>query len=338
VSNSINHNDVDDKELDEYLSGGTQYSQRYRATPADAVPGALDHLVLAHASATNVTPIAVAADKRSSVRRKPLAFWIRVGAPVAIAASFVFAISIMLNSGVRYDSAPSFNQATSAQADKASATEKRLAERGQSAAKADVAQDAYRASKAKETTRRDITLEETITPPSPVQAQVPAEPVNAQPPPAKVSEAKTAELKNESVASAVGVLSTAAAPAASPPPEARATTQLEQVVVTGQARRSLAEDAGVPVDVISAEDLNRLPTGANAGPRDTIPPASFAKKQNTDEELAKRREADPTAWLAHIRELRATGKARAADAEWKRFVAAYPTYSVDAADTARPKK
>jgi hypothetical protein len=114
--------------------------------------------------------------------------------------------------------------------------------------------------------------------------------------------------------------------------------QLDKVIVTGQSIRGTAEDTALPVDVVSAEDLSRVRAEPNAGPRSTIPADSFAKKKVSDAELAKQREAEPDEWLAYIRELRATGKSRDADAEWNRFVKAYPTYSVAAADTARPKK
>jgi hypothetical protein len=294
----------------------------------------------------------VAADKRSSVRRKPLAFWLRVGAPVAIAASFVFAISIMLDSGVRYDSAPSVHQELSVEADKTSPVEDTPIEREQRVA---IAQDAFNESRAKVATRRDIQpdiqpdiqrdiqLEKQQRQPSSptpmVQARSIAEPVSAP----IVSEAKANEPKKESTASnaSVGTLSASVA-AERPVAESRATThmdnQLDKVIVTGQSIRGTAEDTALPVDVISAEDLSRVRAEPNAGPRSTMPADSFAKKKVSDAELAKQREAEPEEWLAYIRELRATGKSRDADAEWKRFVKAYPTYSVAAADTARPKK
>jgi hypothetical protein len=92
--------------------------------------------------------------------------------------------------------------------------------------------------------------------------------------------------------------------------------KLEEVIVTAQGR-----------------------PGASVGPRSSIPSANFDEHEPSDAELAKeRREANPVNWVAYIRELRADGKARAADREWQRFVKAYPNFLVDESDTARPKK
>jgi hypothetical protein len=97
-----------------------------------------------------------------------------------------------------------------------------------------------------------------------------------------------------------------------------AALKLEEVVVTAQRRSS---------------------SGAGVGPRSSIPPASFDEREPSDAELAKeQREANAGLWLTYIRELRAEGKSRAADREWQRFVKAYPNFTVDALDAARPKK
>jgi len=88
------NNAIDDKELNEYLSSDTQYSQRYRAIPADDVPSRIDRLVLAQASAT---PNKIAARQSQS---RSLGFWMRIGAPIALAASVVLVVSIVIKSGL----------------------------------------------------------------------------------------------------------------------------------------------------------------------------------------------------------------------------------------------
>lgn len=82
-----------DKSLDEYLRRESPVSQRYRELDADDVPPRLDAAVLAQARA------AVA----NRGLRKPA--WVKWGAPLALAASAVLAVAIVLDVGVR-DEAP----------------------------------------------------------------------------------------------------------------------------------------------------------------------------------------------------------------------------------------
>jgi hypothetical protein len=76
---------------------------------------------------------------------------------------------------------------------------------------------------------------------------------------------------------------------------------------------------------------NRSAQGA--GPRGTIPmqPGAASDAKAEREWL----QAQPERWLTHIRELRAAGKRRDADREWRDFMKRYPDYPVAQTDAAR---
>lgn len=317
MSNAIDNNAVDDKALDEYLSGGSEYSRRYRATAADDVPAELDRLVLTEASAHagKLTP------KLSTITRKrsrPLGFWMRISAPVALAASVVLVVSVVIRSGIQSQKLET-----------------------QVALESDAPPPRVETPSSGE---ENVTYATEVEEPPATHAIQPAAPAPSAP--------------------ALKAKSRAAAPPAEP-------ATLDQVVVEQRKVQSTLEDSALPVTVISSEDLapqesaaqrtadNResrrreeqsaatgleevivtgqlrrssAPTGA--GPRGTVRPASGPSAA----EIAKEeREANPEQWLRHIRELRAAGKRREADREWRDFVKAYPNYAVSETDTARPR-
>lgn len=321
MSNAIDNNAVDDKALDEYLSGGSEYSRRYRAVEFDGVPADLDRLVLTEASASagKLTPI-------SRKRTRPLGFWMRVSAPVALAASVVLVVSVVIRSGMQ---TPTLDSQIALESDAPAASP-----RIERLERADVTASDTANETSSETTREEA--------PRTYAAQ--AKPLPAAPP--------------------------AESPA--PRPQSAEAPSLDRVVVNAPAVRAVAEDAALPVEVTASENLaaadsaaqkqaaasesrtrqeqsgqardleeiivtghlRRAPTQPPAGPRGTIRPASGP---SAAEIAQQEREADPESWLRHIRELRATGKRREADREWREFVEAYPNYEVDAADSARPK-
>jgi hypothetical protein len=311
VSNGSDNNLVDDKELDKYLSGSSEYSRRYRAVESDSVPPELDRLVLTEASASaghlpSIVP------KRS----RSLGFWMRASTPVALAASVVLVVSVVIRSGIQ-----------------------------------------------SERLETQIALESAAPPP---KVELPAT--------AEETVAYATEVEKPVLAPAIEMDAPApAAPAikarssqAAPPAEQAA---LDEVIVQGRLVRSTPEDTALPVEVFSSEDLRQqdgtaqksaangeaqrrqeqstatgleevIVTGqlrrepAGAGPRGTVRPTSGPSAT----EIAKQeREADPEAWLRHIRELRTEGKQREADREWRDFMKAYPNYRVDEADTARSR-
>lgn len=117
-------NAFEDKMVTDYLDGNSQFSRRYRAIDTDDVPAEMDAAILARANAatvasndainSNVVSIDSAVKTPEVARRKSLAFWTRIGTPMAIAASFVLVVSIMFDSGVRESklSAPVYQEAS----------------------------------------------------------------------------------------------------------------------------------------------------------------------------------------------------------------------------------
>lgn len=100
-------------------------------------------------------------------------------------------------------------------------------------------------------------------------------------------------------------------PAAPPADEASA---LEEAVVTGYRRPEQRR---------------------SSGPRDTIGRSSASGASvSAQEELLKRSVADPERWLEEIRQLRRDSKSRAADLEWERFRKEFPDYPVAEDDIA----
>jgi hypothetical protein len=91
---------IDDKAFEEYLQRGSTVSQQYRALDDDGVPPALDAAVLARAAeavAESTTPSNAVSDG------KRVRAWRRWSVPVALAASTVLAVSIVLESGTRHE-------------------------------------------------------------------------------------------------------------------------------------------------------------------------------------------------------------------------------------------
>jgi hypothetical protein len=128
----------------------------------------------------------------------------------------------------------------------------------------------------------------------------------------------------------------AQAPAA-PPPTAADQDLQNTVVVKGSLIASTPQEAALPVDAISAEELSaqgRLAkldwaqTAAKANDRNSVP---------ADTNAEYRRQRDPQLWLEHIRNLRKSGDDAAADREWQRFLRLYSSVKVAPDDIARPK-
>ena len=81
---------ADEQQLDEYLKGDSGVSRHYRQLPGTEVPAELDRLVLRQAED---------AVKRRHAQGRPA--WVRWTAPLAVAASAVLVLSIVIETGVR---------------------------------------------------------------------------------------------------------------------------------------------------------------------------------------------------------------------------------------------
>jgi len=331
VSNAIDKDVVDDKALDEYLSGGSEYSQRYRGIDSDAVPAKLDRLVLTEASAS--------AGNLPSITRKrsrPLGYWMRLSAPVALAASVVLVVSIVIRSGFenqKLDShvalesvAPSYSplektEESVAQSLEMSEPTEAVADRAEVAkptappapppAAAPAAKSARlsNSGSAAPAPAGQTTLERVV-----VSAPTPTQP-SLQDSPVSVDVIASEDVSEQDGAAREQVADSESRRQQEQSAQAR---ELQEIVVTGQVRSSTAPSA--------------------AGPRGTVRRTDSGESEFSDVDFAKQqREANPEQWLRYIRGLRTERKNREADREWREFVKAYPTYEVVATDTARPK-
>jgi hypothetical protein len=304
---------IDIKALDEYLKGGSDISRRYRELGREDVPPELDRRVLDEARA------AVASGSTTRSRS-----WLRWSAPVALAASVVLVVTVVLESGVQEDTSfavqtvkqdrpaeeepqPQFvpeEPAAVAPAASPAAPPVRLpkveAQRSKSVAPEEVHVEA-RAMR----DRSDVPLSITVVP----QTDESSEQLfaNQQPaPPAARTETISSRKEVERAAGAADSSADSSASA------------VQEVSVTGSRVR-------------------RAP-GRTAGPRNTISNSSLrSDTRPTADAEADAEQADPVKWLEHIRDLRRTGKTVEADRAWQLFRDVYPDFPVADDDLARSK-
>jgi hypothetical protein len=314
---------TDIKALDEYLKRGSDVSARYRELGSDDVPPELDRRVLA-----------AARDAVANEGARRSRSWLRWSAPVALAASFVLVVTVVLEGGLQDEKPVALPQAPAevrqepsvepavASDDKANADdERKLVDELRKQQRGVVADYNVRVQNAPQPAR------EFAPPPAPLVVTAP-------------SASTVAKVEAERMKSA---------------------TPAQEVVVTG-ARRDEQQLATSPVTVVTQEDVaaaagqtapeadssrdlqevvitggrNRRATGRTAGPRDTMSTDSFRRETRpASDEQAER--SDAKAWLEEIRELRRAGKTADADREWLRFREEFPDFPVAADDLARKK-
>jgi hypothetical protein len=291
---------IDIKALDEYLKGGSDISQRYRELGREDVPPDLDRRVLAEARA------AVAGGGAARSRS-----WLRWSAPVALAASVVLVVAVVIESPVQ-DATLSIQPASeeSAQARQQEPDLQIVPEQPPAAAPSAVLPAApppasAAKAEAKRADRAPV-VEEVL-----VNAQVSREQSFAPTPVAVDSVAISA--RNEADRSARLEDSSA---------KASASTVLQEAVVTGTRQRRSA--------------------GRTAGPRNTISGSAFETRPAADADAdadtdADAEQSDPAKWLEEIRDLRRAGKTAEADAAWERFREAFPDFPVAQDDVALRK-
>ena len=311
-----------DKTLEEYLGRESQLSKRYRALAADEVPAELDSLVLAQARQ------AVAA-KPASSRKKPA--WMRWTPPLALAASMVLVISIVIESGTQHEvtrdlavtmpqSAPPpqaandsaakrRNDAQSAEPQQLSAIEREQSGAG-AASEALQAQAPKEADVAPDRDPVTVELKKSVALPAAFAPEMPPPATEiAVPPPAPVSAIVTAANIGDAEQRRREAVAVADSDAAS----------VDEIAVTSSR-----------VQAVRA-------AGQGAGPRGTV--TSPVEESQAREALLQRvRESDPQRWLEYIRELRRENKGGQADREWRSFIKAYPDYTVDEKDVARARQ
>ena len=90
MSNEFEGRSLPDAEFDEYLQRGSEVSQRYRELGSRAVPPLLDAKVLQQAQ-----------QESERLRKRTQRSWLRWGAPLAVAATALIAVSVVLQPGVQ---------------------------------------------------------------------------------------------------------------------------------------------------------------------------------------------------------------------------------------------
>jgi hypothetical protein len=294
--------------FDEYLKRRSEVSRRYRELEDDGVPPELDRRVL---------------DSAREAVEKPRR-WMRWGAPIALAASTVLVVSIVIETGVdKHAVQTSMPAAPESQAAAAKIEEPPAADVPLAELEADAVQTQSYVPPAEvreeSRVRRAPVIPGESNPPVMV---VPVQPAAPAPQSARAPEAA------------------AAAVAASPPPAASS-----DVNVSGSARGSsseylqrsneIARDASVVEEAVvsaqSAEEAKReTQDKARVESRDRA--SGLSSGSAAARQLAV---PNPDVWLETIRQLRRDGKILQADREWLRFRQVFPDYPVADDDVAR---
>lgn len=325
---------IDIKALDEYLKGGSDISQRYRELGRDEVPPELDRRVLEAARA------AVANDGAKRSRS-----WLRWSAPLALAASVVLVVTVVIESGVQNDTML--------------ATQAPAAER-----KSDVAeQESAKLNQEPESppAQPQFVQDAPVTVvPEDVQVPAPASP----PPSLAKAESKRASnnaalaaseevradkraLRDQDSAAPVPAVSTMAESREAQVAAQQPVPSLARPVETIAARKEIdraaaqaeADDSSELGEVTTVSGMRTRRATGRTGPRNTISSSSSGAGLSGEMRATadEAQHADPAKWLEEIRDLRRAGKAVDADREWKLFREAFPDFRVADDDLARKK-
>jgi hypothetical protein len=279
---------TDEQALEEYLKRGSSISQRYRESAAAVVPAHLDERVLA---------LARAASGKAKSRR-----WVRWTAPLAVAASAILALSIVLDQGAREHAAVSKVEAP------ASAAPEERAELRTQTAPQPPAQE-----------RPNALLDAPAAPATkaeapPVAAAREVAPAFAPTPEPERSDekaAQTREMKKQLERESTSARRAEERAASTPAPH-----DVEETVASRHLR-SIEGATSQAISSVVATDAAQVEAAA---------PAADALHN------------DPDRWLTQIRKLREQGRNEEADQEWKRFREAYPDYPVADSDVAKTRK
>lgn len=336
-------NRLPDEALDDYLKGDSSVSRQYRQLHGAEVPAELDRLVLRQAED--------AVKARSAKQRT----WMRWSAPLALAASAVLVVSIVIQPGVQEKASVTSAEAP-AMAPAPVMEAKRMQRPMNDAAGNSAAEESDAAPEPEDTPTQTTTQERSVTrerraapppviliepavpppdvdiyfPPSSAPAPAPAPQRAVQmrpttPPPAADTSVPVAEnARNEAVAKAVLEEQVATAARAQDASEAEL-ARAEQVAAI---QRSMREAQSQLAGAASAHGTV-MPIGT---------PKESAYSSPISAERLLRDYTDPEAWLKDIRQLRKENKQAEADFEWRRFVAKFPEHPVAETDVAREVK
>lgn len=312
---------ADEQQLDEYLKGDSSVSRQYRELPGAEVPAELDRIVLRQA--------ADAVQTRSTGRPA----WMRWTAPLAVAASAVLVLSIVIETGPKDETAQVMSDLSVAV----------------SARKAEQALESDRIGGATEETAGGEAIVSGQAAPVQAPAMAPAPrleaqaSVPAQAPPlvvqaerqarAVASRAEPKVERPQAMQSAPTARPASAPPAASSP------------ITAGESVARSADVAAAVLKAAAAEQAARQSSAKVANDGDleeeyaTAVVSGFSPHNVTSTMPATAPPySDPEQWLEDIRQLRKDDKQQEADREWRRFRAAFPDYAVAPDDPAREAK
>ena len=284
---------LDEQQLDEYLKGDSSVSRHYRQLPGEDVPPSLDRLVLRQAE--------------EAVKRPSRPAWVRWTAPLAVAASAVLVVSIVMQTGLR-------DETMVASPSVKGSIETKKIEKPAAAVPEVPPPVVYvdlngRNAPAPVVPEIEMAIEPEPVAPAPALAPAPAE---AEIPQefAKSEEADKAELVADQ-------------PRHKAAREDLARREQESAVAQRATRSEQAQAAGAPNAAPAAVLSYSRPIAASAA--DNVATIQHAY-------------TDPEAWLKDIRQLRKDNKQEEADREWRRFREAFPDYDVTETDAARESK
>ena len=308
---------IDIKALDEYLKGGSDISRALRDLGREDVPPELDRRVLDEARA------AVASGGGGRSRS-----WLRWGAPAALAASVVLAVTVVIEMGPQNDASFVTQPAS---VDSASVDKVRL-EAQQRQVEERKLQEAVEQYKLQDQVAQQAQQQ-------PVSSFVPEpQAAPAAPPPAALAKTESERLNGlaaEKVPEEVPDL---------PAPQVTAEQPAFAGSVATVSSRKEVERAPAKADSSDEEPSSVSSSGTRArragrasGARESIAGSALSSPTRpvADEDV---NHSDPQKWLEEIRELRRADKVVEADRAWQEFSKAYPNYPVAEDDLARKQR
>lgn len=288
---------IDDKAFEEYLKRGSPVSQHYQALEPDDIPAELDREVLARANEAVRTH---AAKRRS---------WQRWSVPVALAASTILAVSIVIQSGQHEATlmrAPSYPEPVQGTRHEPARAEERIAE---SPAEQEKAAPAPSQARRERDEQVAVARERAL--------------VAADERRQKQTEARSP------------VAASAASDASGSLQQKRAEPKAENSATGTAQREDERERRYEAMRTASRGPAPPPPAGLQQAPSAARPTTEISRPRFADElQSTKAAHRNPEEWLREIRELRAAGKTEEADREWKAFRKAFPDHIVAEDDPA----
>lgn len=279
----------DEQQLDEYLKGDSSVSRQYRQLPREDVPPSLDRMVLRQAE--------------DAVKRPSQPAWMRWAKPLAVAASAVLVVSIVVETGLKDETVVTPQMANAP-------AEKRLTEEAAGAALPPPPKV--------ETPPQVVYVDPVQSPPPAEMASAPVISEPAAPAPAPALKARIVTREPAGVWTEEQL--------------AKAEQEHKDAFAADESRqRSAREEA--------PRAQGQTPVQHNAEPAAVLSysrPISATAVDNAA--TLEKTYTDPEAWLKDIRQLRKDNKPEEADREWRRFRETFPDFEVAETDAAREAK